>query len=121
MNDQEVRRYTTTMLADLSALTSAELISRVRSTRESIAELTSMNFEMLEELRARVGEEGGLIQAGELIAVVAPLKEVKLLDHHAIKNTFTAEEMEKLNFIKSVIRRQAIRIFHNPSLSIEEE
>jgi hypothetical protein len=110
------------MLADLSALTSAELISRVRSTRESIAEFTSTNFVMLEELRNRVGGEGGVIIADDLVAVIDPQKQIQSLNSSAIRNEFTHEEMVEKKFIQLVNRRQAVRIYPNPTkLQVEVE
>ena len=103
-------------------MTSAELVSRVRSNREAIAEFTSMNFEMLEELRARVGEEGGVIIADDLVAIVEPQKQIQSLNSFALRNEFTHDEMVEKKFIQFVNRRQAVRIYPNPTkLQVEVE
>ena len=105
-----------------SMMTSAELVSRVRSNREAIAELTSMNFEMLEELNARVGEEGGVIIADDLVAFVEPQKQIQSLNSYAIRNEFSHDEMVEKKFIQFVNRRQAVRIYPNPTkLQVEVE
>ena len=102
-------------------MTSAEIVSRVRSNREAIAEFTSMNFEMLEELRARVGEEGGVIIADDLVAFVEPQKQIQSLNSFAIRNEFTHDELVEKKFIQFVNRRQAVRIYLNPTKKVEVE
>ena len=76
-----------------STMTSEELVLCVRSNRELIAD--------------------------DLVAVIDSQKQIQSLNSFAIRNEFTHEEMVEKKFIQFVNRRQAVRIYKNPTIEVE--